>query len=415
MNGILWIRQTDVDPALWSQPVGGVALLKRQARLLRAAGVTRLVVVGAAGSESAMASIQTGRLAVVADIHPIITDGTDLSGISAALLPDVPTLILDASDLYERGALKRAVDHGADSDQWFSARGLAVVGTAHTTAALTAFAAGEHGPTPLPERDDDYVGAITDSASHTVVQHTLWERCRKVADGVVSRNLNRHISLFISKRIAHTGISPNQISTVTLILGLVGAFLASHGTYWMVLGGAVLLKANSVLDGVDGELARMRIQSSVLGEWLDTVSDDLSNQSFFLGVGIGTAYVTGDPMWLWLTVAAAVPLFLTSALYYYWLIKMGRGDLLVFSWFRTEARTAHELAQRGIKERVIDIISPLFRRDAFVMLLLVMSVFGVVQYSLFFVAPAALGTFIAILLRTIQGNVVTPSTDGEAA
>jgi phosphatidylglycerophosphate synthase len=39
----------------------------------------------------------------------------------------------------------------------------------------------------------------------------------------------------------------------------------------------LLFQLNSIIDGVDGELARMRLEASVLGEWLDTVGDGLCN------------------------------------------------------------------------------------------------------------------------------------------
>ncbi len=59
--------------------------------------------------------------------------------------------------------------------------------------------------------------------------YELFEACRKPLDGVVSRNLNRHISIFISKRIVHTPLTPNMMSVFTFLLGL--AFMP---TVWLV-------------------------------------------------------------------------------------------------------------------------------------------------------------------------------------
>ncbi|MCA9516786.1 MAG: CDP-alcohol phosphatidyltransferase family protein [Myxococcales bacterium] len=422
MNGIIVVpRESAAEPGLWTRTTGGVGYLKRQARLLRAVGVTRLLVVGDDRVRDALESVAVGRLAVIDDVRVVAiptdagTEAARAAVLTAMTGADGPTVVLDARYVLERGAMKKvaARDPGAGVEVATAggeAIGLAVVGRDGLAAAVDRALAGEievpAGATRFELGASDLVGRVTDAASHAKTEHALWERCRKVVDGFVSRNLNRHISLFISRRIATSPITPNHVSSFTLVLGLVGAFCAWHGTYWWVLAGAFLLKANSVLDGVDGELARMRIQSSVLGEWLDTISDDLSNQSFFLAVGFGAAHVTGDALWLWLGVASVVPLFLTSAQYYFWLVKLGRGDVLVFDWFKTEARTAEELARRSGKERFMDLVTQLFRRDAFVMMLLVMAVFGVVQYALFVVAPAAWATFLAVLLRTLRGDMV---------
>lgn len=399
-------------------------------RAVGAVGATRLLVVGDDRVREALESVASGRLAVIDDVRIVaIPLGADADAARAAVLTAMqgaegPTIVLDARYVFERGAMKKvaARDPGAGLEVATAGGepvGLAVVGPARLGVAVDRALSGETAAPAAATRFElggsDLVGRVTDLPSHAQTEHALWERCRKVVDGFVSRNLNRHISLFISRRIATSPITPNHISSFTLLLGLVGAFCAAHGTYWWVLAGALLLKANSVLDGVDGELARMRIQSSVLGEWLDTISDDLSNQSFFLAVGIGAAHVTGHALWLWLGVAAVVPLFLTSAQYYYWLVKLKRGDVLVFDWFKTEARTAEELARRSGRERLMDLITQLFRRDAFVMMLLVMAVFGVVEYALIVVAPAAWGTFSAVLIRTLRGDMVKATTPAPAA
>src|SRR5690606_26253831 len=68
-----------------------------------------------------------------------------------------------------------------------------------------------------------------------------------------------------------------------------------------------LMQLNSILDGCDGELARVRFQGSKLGQWLDTVGDDLSNVLFWAALAIGVSH-SGAPAWLgwcgWVAAAA---------------------------------------------------------------------------------------------------------------
>ena len=155
----------------------------------------------------------------------------------------------------------------------------------------------------------------------------LFEACRKPVDGVVARHINRHISIFVSKRIVGTPITPNMMSAITFLLAIAATYCVAMGTYGYVLFGAFLLQWNSILDGVDGELARVRFQHSKLGQWLDTVSDDVSNLLFFWGLGIGASHLfLGE----WLLVSAYVAIgasVAARAIDYAEMIALGSGDL----------------------------------------------------------------------------------------
>src|SRR6266511_4333461 len=104
----------------------------------------------------------------------------------------------------------------------------------------------------------------TDAGRRRAVD-ALFEKCRKPVDGIVSRYLNRHVSIAISKRLVETAITPNQISVAAMVIGLAGAACAARGGYGWPLLGATLLQIDSIVDGVDGELARVRFQQSRLG------------------------------------------------------------------------------------------------------------------------------------------------------
>ncbi|MEM9574981.1 MAG: CDP-alcohol phosphatidyltransferase family protein, partial [Pseudomonadota bacterium] len=177
-----------------------------------------------------------------------------------------------------------------------------------------------------------FIGRVHDRSSLQIAEHDQWQRCRKDVDGIISTHLNRHISLAISKMLVSTSITPNQITVFALLLGLTGVALITLLTYWTSLAGAVLLKAGSIIDGVDGELARMRVQSSVAGEWLDTISDDLVSLLFVLAIGY-RGMVAGEHLWFYLSAFTASCMIAFSAIYYRWLAQLGSGNLLNFDWF----------------------------------------------------------------------------------
>jgi phosphatidylglycerophosphate synthase len=64
-------------------------------------------------------------------------------------------------------------------------------------------------------------------------------------------------------------------------------FFFSRGGYWNMLVGALLSVWASILDGCDGEVARLRFQSSAFGCWLDTVCDYLYYLLIFTGITWG--------------------------------------------------------------------------------------------------------------------------------
>ncbi len=87
-------------------------------------------------------------------------------------------------------------------------------------------------------------------------------------DGFISRNLNRKISKRISPYLVEK-FTPNQVTLYTFLLGLFSAFVACFSP---ALGG-ILLQISSVLDGLDGEIARARMQTTKFGAWLDSLLD----------------------------------------------------------------------------------------------------------------------------------------------
>jgi archaetidylinositol phosphate synthase len=95
------------------------------------------------------------------------------------------------------------------------------------------------------------------------------------------------------RRIAHTGITPNHITTLRLVTGVAAAAaFAAGGTLWPAVGGAVFL-VSMLLDRADGELARQTRRSSPAGHRYDLVSDCASNILAFLGIGIGAMPALG--------------------------------------------------------------------------------------------------------------------------
>jgi len=221
----------------------------------------------------------------------------------------------------------------------------------------------------------------------------LFEACRKPVDGLVAKNLNRHISIFLSKRLVHTALTPNMMSAFTFALGVAAAVLAARGGWANVVLAAFLLQWNSILDGVDGELARVRYQQSRLGQWLDTVSDDVSNVLFYAGLGIGAQALPLGNVLMLCGVAAAVVQLVTMALQYSELVRLGSGDLYALEW-NFDARPPE-----GIAGRLLAFFRQVVKKDFATLFYLTLAVVGVLPYFLPGIAVGQVCVLVATLLR----------------
>jgi CDP-L-myo-inositol myo-inositolphosphotransferase len=95
----------------------------------------------------------------------------------------------------------------------------------------------------------------------------------KDEDGYISRYINRKISTKISRVLCNFNITPNAITLISFILSIFAAFLFIHTQYIYILLGGIITQVASIIDGCDGEIARLKFQSSPFGAWLDTVLD----------------------------------------------------------------------------------------------------------------------------------------------
>jgi len=134
----------------------------------------------------------------------------------------------------------------------------------------------------------------------------------KPADGPVSRLVNRHLSIPISMALATLRIAPDLVTVSVFLLALIAAW--GLGTGHGIMGG-LLAQLASVLDGVDGELARLQFRASSRGAVLDSVLDRVADAAILTALGVW-AQASHLPTWalLVLTGAAVSGSFLSMAL-----------------------------------------------------------------------------------------------------
>ncbi len=126
---------------------------------------------------------------------------------------------------------------------------------------------------------------VDDPAAFHRAEQALLDRLRdKSNDGPVARYLNRPVSVLISRHLVKLDITPNQISLLSFLCSLLAAGLFALGGYFALLLGGVLAQFASIIDGCDGEVARLKYQSSDFGGWFDAVLDRYADAFLLFGL-----------------------------------------------------------------------------------------------------------------------------------
>ncbi len=125
-----------------------------------------------------------------------------------------------------------------------------------------------------------------------------WMLARLVKDteGFMSRHVERRISLALSRRLSKTRVTPNAMTLVSVGVGLAGAALFLSPSPWAPLAGALLVLTHSILDGCDGELARLKFQESRFGGVLDFWGDNVVHCAVFSAIAIAWARADGTEL-----------------------------------------------------------------------------------------------------------------------
>ncbi|CAM5410817.1 DUF5941 domain-containing protein [Streptomyces chartreusis] len=118
----------------------------------------------------------------------------------------------------------------------------------------------------------------------------------KARDGFFTTYCISPYSRYIARWCARRGLTPNQVTTASLITALIAAGCAATGTRPGFVAAGLLLIFSFVLDCTDGQLARYSLQYSTLGAWLDATFDRAKEYAYYAGLALGAAR-GGDDVW----------------------------------------------------------------------------------------------------------------------
>lgn len=311
--------------------VGGLSLVERAVRGLLSAGLERVVVaVGYhAGPVAAVVNrIAPGRVRAVFAERWEEGNGVSLAAAEPQLAGEDLFVLITADHVFGEGALDALlaacepavlVDHAPEASAWDEGTRvrLGEEGAVAFSKELGDPAI-DCGAFLLPAAvfdaqrraagrgDPTLAGAVTDLAAErplaavSLPEDCWWQdvdtpedlrRARirlrrslvKATDGPVARYLNRPISTRLSIGLAPLRLHPDVVSVAAFLTGLAAAWLLATGR---AVPGAIVAHLTSVLDGVDGEVARLQLRASPAGALLDGVLDRLADAAIVGGLAI---------------------------------------------------------------------------------------------------------------------------------
>lgn len=185
------------------------------------------------------------------------------------------------------------------------------------------------------------------------------------ADGVLSYFLYRPLFAPLVWLLLPTPITANQVTMIAMVMGVVTAVALAAATGAGMTIACVLTAGALALDHVDGDLARLRVRGSRLGEWLDTIADDVTTFAPMAGAGVGMWRAGYHPAWMAVLIGGALVASLVHARMYVELARLGLPiDTAHYPW-AFGSGVAAPSRPRGVVGALGSALNYLARRDVF--------------------------------------------------
>ena len=334
--------------------VGALPVLLRAILGSQKAGAARIVVVLTAETRCwVLRDLQsTGRLPTSVEWLELGAGATSVPSLIGRLGGEADGhLVLIAGDrTYHPSLHRRAAEWNGDGDALALTAGSQLVGI-YALSRDEAMDIATHSPANIDSLEELH-GWLTSKRSVECepVPEDKWQRILtpqdrvlaeqkldrwlvKPTDGIFART-NRRISIPISRQLIKFPVTPNMVSLFTLGVSYMSGVFFAFGGYQNMLAGAILSLFASILDGCDGEVARLKLQESDFGCWLETICDYLYYLFIFAGMTIGLVRSSGTRsylVWGGLLLFGAVMSFFVTGLQRHRLTA-GRPEQLLTIW-----------------------------------------------------------------------------------
>lgn len=158
----------------------------------------------------------------------------------------------------------------------------------------------------------------------------------KKEDNPVTKHCYRPLSRPLTRLLVWTPFTPNQISIAVGVLGLFGCWLTAQPGQTNLIWGAAIIFFAGVLDGCDGEIARLKLIYSSAGAWIDTIVDEITTTGYFVAIAYHVFAMHPDAWytpWVMHSIWIGTLAYIASiyAIYYYCIVvaKVGGSQFYI--------------------------------------------------------------------------------------
>ena len=228
----------------------------------------------------------------------------------------------------------------------------------------------------------------------------IFSNVGKTATGWIAININGRVSLPLSRLLVKTPLTPNMVSILINVIGVLsGPFYAlGHPVI-----GALCMQIATILDRCDGEVARVKLMETKKGQWVDTISDQFTVLSTFIGLPIGY-YIIAQSNWIIVVGVLNIIFFLFFVVWsFYFLLKFtDSGSLVAYMGVDDFIEKKETTPVR----KFISFLRPLGRRNVYSLGLLVLAIIGGTKYVFIFATIGIIFFFLHVLEDIIKLNKI---------
>jgi phosphatidylglycerophosphate synthase len=221
---------------------------------------------------------------------------------------------------------------------------------------------------------------VSDASAADSAERALLRQLAAVTadtDGPIAR-LDRALSTRLSRHLVRTPLRPNHITAIGTTIGFLAAWALAQGTYLSGLAGTLLFWLAVIVDGCDGEVARLKFQESRFGHIFDVTTDNIVHVAIFVGLGVGLYRTVPSDRLPWLIVLGIGGFAAAAAATLLTLVR------------NPPARTTPHSSRAKLRQQLLRGFEALMNRD-FAYGLVLLAVIGHLDWFLW---GAAFGTYV---------------------
>jgi phosphatidylglycerophosphate synthase len=229
---------------------------------------------------------------------------------------------------------------------------------------------------------------VRTQADVPAAERKLFSSLKGEFEGFVDRYFNRKVSRWLTRIFLALGASPNAITMVATVLGLLAAVGFGVGTYESAIVAALLFQFAAVVDCCDGEVARLTFTESPFGAWLDIAMDNVVHMAIFAGIAVGVYQQTAGQAEAWIPLALGAAAVLGNASSFVLVTRAQK--IKAASGWKTSAHAAwSEFMLKNVASRDFSVI------------VLIAAVLGKLEWFLWMASAGSL-VFTALMLWVIR-------------